>query len=289
LLADGHFVYSDGTPVKNGQLVLKATPPLIITNATNFMISTVPINITLDDHGQIRGVDGGAVTLGIVIPATDDPDTNPTGTWVYKVRQLWDGVSYNIIAPQNNVRDISDLVDINSLNSAPAGYVFLPKGDPGPTGAQGPQGPTGPVGPPGNALDAATTKSVAYLPYGDEFAFSDGNGNLVNISWDAFGRVGEMMLHSMMERGIPRYFGTDNGSGFNMTDNAGNALPYDINWLGNLGPLFKELLVNLLHIYRGPDKPYCRPKDPDGTGGFYRWYQTDDNGIDIDETDVTNP
>lgn len=149
----GHFTYLDGTPVAAGKLTLTATPNLLISTGADFIISGKTLPITLDTSGRIRGPLGTTGIDGLMVPATDDPDINPT-SWVYRVRQLWDGVSYNIIAPQNTQKDITEVIDLNSFNAAAPASVVITQG---PQGIPGPQGPPGTPGSGGGTALTFTT------------------------------------------------------------------------------------------------------------------------------------
>jgi hypothetical protein len=98
----------------------------------------------------------------IDLPATDDPDINPTG-WTYLVAENWaGGRSYSIGVPYNPPSG-DRTVAFATIAPAPAssgvaqfGYLG-PQGAQGSAGTAGPQGATGPQGPQGSTGATGST------------------------------------------------------------------------------------------------------------------------------------
>jgi hypothetical protein len=87
-----------------GQISLTPTAVAIIAGASKKIIIGSTITIPLDENGE----------LDFIVPATDDPDTNPTG-WTYTVVEDFPGGrTYSIDAPQNSTRDLSSIVPVSS-------------------------------------------------------------------------------------------------------------------------------------------------------------------------------
>lgn len=133
-LVKGHYVGLDGVPIA-GQITFKAQIPRMVSDATDTVILTVPLVITLDENGS----------FSVNLPATNDADINPTG-FTYEVTENFGNYSnrFNLSVPVSSITDISEAVAIDPAT----GQVTL-------RGVQGYVGPTplrGVVSPPASGI-----------------------------------------------------------------------------------------------------------------------------------------
>ena len=136
----GRFVSIDGLPLA-GSLVFAARVTQTKDLAAQVTVIGAPIRVNLDDSGAFT----------IVLPATDDPDLNPTD-FTYRVTEHFsNGLAYDIALPLAAPDvDIIDLAPVQVAN----GQAIV-RGERGNTGPQGPPGPPGAPGADGGS-DAAT-------------------------------------------------------------------------------------------------------------------------------------
>jgi len=96
-----------GAPVK-GSIKIKPSPGAIIAAMSKTIIIAATRTVTLDAQGE----------LDLILPATDDPDVNPTD-WTYSITEDFaGGRTYNITAPSQAVQDLSTLVPVPSAAGA---------------------------------------------------------------------------------------------------------------------------------------------------------------------------
>lgn len=120
----GQFIDLLGRAV-TGSVVLTPTAVTIIAGTSKKIIVGRSITIPLDENGA----------FDVTVPASDDPDTNPTG-WTYSVVETFPGGrSYSIDAPMNSTRDLTAIVPVPSANG-----VAITRGEAGPEGPAGPAG-----------------------------------------------------------------------------------------------------------------------------------------------------
>lgn len=122
----GHFVNLNGTPLAGKSIQITPSVGTIIAPLSGMIITGVSLLLTLSSTGQIRGLDGLDTTpLGIVVPATDDPDVTPTA-WTYQIAEQWaGGRAYSIVAPQNTTIDISQVAPVPTAGGRPANIYNL--------------------------------------------------------------------------------------------------------------------------------------------------------------------
>jgi hypothetical protein len=124
----GHLITIGGSNA-NGEILFEPVPDRLQSPSEDYVVLPEPIAVNL--------------TLGafnVDIPASDDPDVNPTG-WTYQVTELINGrepVSYYLEVPAGGTIDLADIAFIDSST----GQVTL-KGDDG-AGVE-PGGTTGQV------------------------------------------------------------------------------------------------------------------------------------------------
>ena len=120
----GRFIDVSGLPVQ-GMVHFTPSPAALLNASQDVIVVSKRITATLDADGAFE----------ITVPATDDPDVNPTG-WTYEVfEDFAGGRKYSINAPQNEVVDLADISPVpnnagNAIVVGPPG----PKGDKGDTG-----------------------------------------------------------------------------------------------------------------------------------------------------------
>jgi len=118
----GQFIDFLGQPVA-GTVNLTPTAAVVIAGTSKKIAVGSSISIDLDINGA----------FDITVPATDDPQTNPTG-WTYSVVEGFPGGrSYSIDAPMNATRDLTAIVEVPSANgqtvlSGPAGVQIVAHG-----------------------------------------------------------------------------------------------------------------------------------------------------------------
>lgn len=120
----GRFIDILGQPVQ-GFLTFTPTPKAVLDAAHEVVILPSVRKVTLDEAGA----------FDVILPATDDPDLNPSG-WTYKVTEsLPGGRTYSIDAPMNADRDLTLVAPVPSS----AGDAIV-RGEPGADGKDGVDG-----------------------------------------------------------------------------------------------------------------------------------------------------
>jgi hypothetical protein len=106
----GKFMDLQGQPIR-GRLVITANV-ISVADAGNLLtIIATPRTVLLDNNGA----------FDIFLPATNDPDVNPSG-WNYKVTEQWDGGggrTYNIDAPEGATQDLSVVAPVPAATGTP--------------------------------------------------------------------------------------------------------------------------------------------------------------------------
>ena len=101
----GAFLDLLGNPIV-GEVRLTPTAVALIAGGSKKIIVGATITVPLDVNGA----------CDFIVPATDDPDINPTG-WTYSVVENFPGGrSYSIDAPTNSTRDLSAIAPVPSSN-----------------------------------------------------------------------------------------------------------------------------------------------------------------------------
>lgn len=114
----GRFIDVLGNPIV-GSITFAPSVVAVLATAAKRIVLSVPREVTLDANGA----------FSITIPATDDPDMNPTG-WTYTVTENFpNGRSYSVPAPMNVTSDLATLAPVPS--SVGNAIVRGPQGDPG--------------------------------------------------------------------------------------------------------------------------------------------------------------
>lgn len=106
----GKFMDLQGQPIR-GRLVITANVISVADIANSLTIIATPRTVLLDNSGS----------FDIFLPATNDPDVNPSG-WNYKVVEQWDGGggrTYNIDAPEGVTQDISAVAPVPASTGTP--------------------------------------------------------------------------------------------------------------------------------------------------------------------------
>lgn len=149
-LLTGKFVDLAGQAMAGGGITLVPTPLSLLDAAAAIVIVTKTLSITLGSDGAIHQHLDGTGSLGLVIPATNDPDINPLD-WTYTVNENWQGgrKGYSIAAPQGTA---IDLVNVSPVPSSGGTPIYR--------GASGI--PLGAVAAPSTATSPGDAGSVAY-------------------------------------------------------------------------------------------------------------------------------
>lgn len=136
----GTYVGLDGKPIAGGVIHLIPSVAQFYTSQQPTMIVSKTLVIKLDDGGR----------FDVLIPASDDPEVQPTG-WTYEVKPQFPGAeSFHITAPANISQNIATIAPVTQSN----GTAIL-RGEKGNTGEAGPAG----IGvPPGGAIDTVLYK-----------------------------------------------------------------------------------------------------------------------------------
>lgn len=125
------FVDTGGRPIAGKDLIFTPSVKFWTSASTDSTIIAVPLTVTTAADGSID----------VLLPATDDPDIQPTG-WTWNiVEEFGPKRSYSIAAPAGVVQDLSRVVGID-----PATGTTILKGDPGPIGPAGSPGAGVPLG-----------------------------------------------------------------------------------------------------------------------------------------------
>lgn len=152
----GKYLDLAGQPV-TGTITLSATPASLLDTAAALVITPAVITITLDVNGA----------FSVVVPATDDPDINPTG-WTYSVVENFPGGRrYSIAAPSGGTVDLSVVSPVASANGTPI--------------IRGPRGATGPVSTVNSIAPDAAGNVALPLPFAKSVnaIVPDATGNVV--------------------------------------------------------------------------------------------------------------
>ena len=113
----GTYVGLDGTPFV-GTVTFTPAPPSILDASTMTVIIPATLTATLDVNGH----------FSITVPATDDPDINPTG-WTYQVSENFvGGRKYSIFAPLGTTVDLSAVAPVPPADGTP--IIVGPAGPP---------------------------------------------------------------------------------------------------------------------------------------------------------------
>jgi hypothetical protein len=111
----GRFVDILGQPIQ-GYITLTPSAAAVLDSLNNVVVLPATRKVTLDATGA----------FDVVIPATDDPDMNPTN-FTYTVQEVvHGGRSYSINAPMNKTQDLADIAPVPSSNG-----VTIVRGEPG--------------------------------------------------------------------------------------------------------------------------------------------------------------
>ena len=103
----GRFLDTTGKPVK-GNIKIKPSPGAVVAALSQTIIVAATRSIALDATGEFT----------VDVPATDDPDMNPTG-WTYLITEDFPGGrSYSITAPMNVTQDLSLIAPVPAANGA---------------------------------------------------------------------------------------------------------------------------------------------------------------------------
>lgn len=138
-----------GTYIRSDQSTAHGTVTFDMTVET--LLDPTGHQIVVPKHFVARIIHGA---ISIDLPATDDPNINPTG-WAYTVIEHVEGaqeVVYQIAVPVSSPGGTIDLADAPRLFVAPIAEFMVPVGA---TGPAGPPGATGAVGPTGVATGPA--------------------------------------------------------------------------------------------------------------------------------------
>lgn len=127
----GRFVDLLGVPLAGKTISFVPTPVALLDVSATTIIVPASIQVTLASDGQIKGIDGLG-SLGVVVPATDDPDINPMN-WTYTVSENWTAgrKNYSIEAPVNGSIDLVDVSPVPSSLGTPIyrGASGIPLGE----------------------------------------------------------------------------------------------------------------------------------------------------------------
>jgi hypothetical protein len=114
----GRFIDVLGNPIVGSVIFVPEVAAVLARTAKRTVIS-VSREVVLDVNGA----------FSITVPATDDPDVNPSG-FTYKVTENFpNGRTYSIPAPMNVTTDLSTLAPVPSSGGTP--IIRGPQGDPG--------------------------------------------------------------------------------------------------------------------------------------------------------------
>lgn len=182
----GRFIRLNGTP-QVGQVSFSPSVSVILNRAADVIISGAVFTATLDSTGYFE----------INLPATDDPDLDPTG-FTYTVSEPSGRAAYAMALPMGVPGGRVDLIDVLPATPSPGqtsillsgrgidhldidndtqtativyddgstqdiGYFRGPVGPAGPAGPQGVAGPVGPVGPAGLTWRGPWSDSTDYV------------------------------------------------------------------------------------------------------------------------------
>lgn len=129
----GRFVDITATPI-TGSVNFEPTPTVLLNSGAKRIIIGRKVSVPLDDTGA----------FSVTLPASNDPDVNPSG-WTYRVTENFaGGRSYEIEVKEGETRDLTEIVPVpastgNAIVVGPPG----PPGPPGPAGDDAPGGSTG--------------------------------------------------------------------------------------------------------------------------------------------------
>lgn len=126
----GQYLDLAGLPL-SGTVTFTASPSALLDANNSQIVVPKVFTAALDSDGVVD----------IVLPATDDPDINPT-KWTYAVSENFSGGRrYNIEAPQNSTINLVDVSPVPAGNGMP--MVRGPRGEAG--GIQNVNGKTGDI------------------------------------------------------------------------------------------------------------------------------------------------
>ena len=110
----GTYIDLQGNPIR-GQV--KFTPRTVLVDADqDTILISASLTVSLDDYGSFT----------VVLPATDDPDTNPTG-FTYKVEESFSGGrTFDIQLPKaQTVVNLADIVPAQPSTGTGTQYVSV--------------------------------------------------------------------------------------------------------------------------------------------------------------------
>ncbi|MEG8276393.1 hypothetical protein [Streptomyces sp. AHA2] len=114
------YLGPDKRPLK-GSVTFNGPPLLTFPEADLFIAGAVVC--TLDEQGRLIDPAGN---LGVLLPATDSPNMNPTG-WAYTVKESLTGVTgtrtYAMLLPQDTPGGSVDLADVAPTDPTTPNYV----------------------------------------------------------------------------------------------------------------------------------------------------------------------
>lgn len=185
----GEWVDLLGQPV-SGTVTLTASPKVLLAAQSQRIVVPTARKVTLDEQGRID----------VTVPATDDPDINPTG-WTYTVAESFTGGggrTYAIQAPDGGDIQLATVAPVPTAN----GQTIVV----GPAGPAGTDGADGAPGEPGRLLGELVTVDSWMASRGSPFYVAHrGSGDIVpECSMEAFewaiqngARCMEVSVHSM--------------------------------------------------------------------------------------------
>lgn len=109
----------------------------------------------------------------------------------------------------------------------------------------------------------------------DEGFLADEGGVPSRVGFDVQGEIAEATMRSAFGKGMPRVV-AGAGGGARMVDALGRNFALGFDAQGQFDEITKWALVNLLHWYVGPDRPFVWP------GGHVIWVRTDETGLPVE-------
>lgn len=117
----------------------------------------------------------------------------------------------------------------------------------------------------------ATSQIQAHTTYAHDVAFIGDKDHIPSkVGFDDHGEIAEATMVSAQGKGMARVIAS--GNGVVLVDSTGKRFALGFGPTGQFDDITKWALVNLVHSYVGPDRPFVWP------GNFVEWTQTDSAG-----------
>lgn len=122
-----------------------------------------------------------------------------------------------------------------------------------------------------NEQSANFARSVSFLsPDSDEGFLGDATGRPSKVGFDVEGEIASATMLSAHKKGMP--LASPGPGGLRFQDTAGNESWLGWDAAGAPDAIAKQAIINTLHAYTGPDRPFVWP------GNYVVWTRTDDAG-----------